>query len=332
MEATTKNNDVFNIVFMILVALMLSNACLAQSTDKNNQRANGASRMDSTMRQKLITTSPRLGGITISNTVTSIKADGHRFTVQMPTADISVPLYKNFKTAHPILIKTGVRYQGLILSDERKIGSNDFHSISIPILASYSLSRATNIAFIGSATISSDFKQDLEGQDILYNIGFRIGLHQNRKFKYGITPTYSKSYSGTFLLPVLDMDWTINKRLSLVAILPVRASLKYKLSEVHSLGATAWLGGNNMYRLNEPEKEQYIHLRQTNAGLIYDAKLGQRWKLNLVAGYTLMQKLETFNIDQKISLNKFNDLNHRVTNVAYHEKSFIVQSSISYQF
>lgn len=338
MEATTKSNDVFTVALLVLSVVMLSNVCRAQSNtnaDNRNgtqQNANDAARMDSIMRQKLITTSPRLGGVTVSNTISSIKTDGHRFTVQMPTVDFSVPLYKNFKTAHPVLIKAGVRYQGLILSEERKIGSNDFHSVSIPVIANYSLSRATNIGFIGSVTVASDFKQDLEGEDILYTIGFRIGLQQNKKFKYGITPTYSKSYSGTFLLPILDMDWTISKRLSLLAILPVRASLKYKLSEVHSIGATAWLGGNNMYRLSEPEKEQYIHLRQTNAGILYDARLGQRWKLNLVAGYTLMQKLETFNTDQKISLNRFNDLNNRVANVAYHEKSFIVQSSISYQF
>lgn len=314
-----------------LFMLTLSGECFAQSGEEKGNRQS-VQHTDTLVHKKFITTSPRLGGVTVTNTFIPVKADGNTFTMQMPTVDVSTPIYKNFKTRHPVLVKAGIRYQGLILSDERKIGSNAFHSISIPVIFSYSITRATNLTLISTTSVNSDFKQDIEGEDILYTVGVRIGFHQDRKFKYGITPTYSKSYSGTFLLPIIDIDWTINKRLTFTAILPARATLKYKLSEAHAVGTTVWLGGNNMYRLNEAEKEQYIHLRQTSAGLLYEAKLGQRWKLNIIAGYTLMQKLETFDIDQKISLNKFNDINHRRTNVAYHEKSFVVQTGISYQF
>ncbi|SKC83395.1 DUF6268 family outer membrane beta-barrel protein [Ohtaekwangia koreensis] len=331
MEANIENRKMFRSAIAALFMLALSGECFAQSGEAKDNRQS-SQRADTIVHKKFITTSPRLGGVTVTNTFIPVKADGNTFTIQMPTVDIGIPVYKNFRTKHPVLVKAGIRYQGLILSDERKIGSNAFHSISIPVLFSYSITRATNLTLISSTSVNSDYKQDIEEQDILYTVGVRIGFHQDRKFKYGITPTYTKGYSGTFLLPIIDIDWTINKRLTLTAILPARATLKYKVSEIHSLGATVWIGGNNMYRLNEAEKEQYIHLRQNNAGLLYEAKLGQRWKLNLTAGYTLMQKLETFDIDQKISLNKFNDLNHRRTNVAYHEKSFVVQTGISYQF
>jgi hypothetical protein len=88
-----------------------------------------------------------------------------------------------------------------------------------------------------------------------------------------------------------------------------------------------------MYRLNEEGKEQqYLHLRQTSAGLIYDLKIGKRWKLNLVAGHTLTQRLETFNMDQKVSFNGFGKLDDRISNVSYQQNSFIFQTGISYQF
>ncbi len=287
---------------------------------------------DTILRSKLITTAPRLGGITITNQVAPIKAGGNTFTMQTPTADIAIPVYKKFTTKHPILIRTGIRYQGLLLSNEKSISSTNFHSITVPLLASYSLSRATNMSFIGMATIASDFKTSIREEDVQYTAGIRFGFRQNKAFKYGITMTYVRNYAGEYLLPLPDIDWTINKRLSLTAILPARASLRYKLTEAQSLGLTASIGGG-MYRLNEAGKEQqYLHLRQSSGGLIYDLKLGQRWKLNLVAGHTFTQRLETFNLDQKVSFNGFSKLNDRKANVSYQQNSFIFQGGLSYQF
>lgn len=286
---------------------------------------------DSSSRSKLISTSPRLGGITITHQVAPVNANGNGFTMQLPVADIGIPVYKNFSSPHPVLVKTGIRYQGLLLSGENRIGSTNFHSVTVPLLLSYSFSRATSISFVGLASAGSDFKRSIKGEDILYTAGVRLGFQQNRALKYGVTLTYSHSYSGNFLLPLPDIDWTISRKLSLTALLPARASLRYKLSETQSLGITASINGS-MYRLNENGQAQYLHLRQNSGGLLYDLKLGQRWKLNLVAGHTFMQRLETFNMDQKVSFNGFGKLNDRVSNISYRQNSFIFQGSISYQF
>jgi len=286
---------------------------------------------DSSRPSKLTTTSPRLGGVNISNFVTPVKAAGKTFIMQSPVADIGMPVYKNFSSKHPILLKTGIRYQGLFLSNEKNIGSTDFHSITIPLLFNYSLSRATSISFIGLASAGSDFKRNLEGKDILYTVGVRIGFRQNKAFKYGVTLTYTNNYAGKYLLPIPDIDWTISKRLSLTGVLPARVSFKYKMSATQSLGLTASIS-SAMYRLNQNQDAQYLHLRQNSGGIIYDLTLSKRWKLNLVAGHTFMQRLETFNIDQKVSLNGFGKLNDRVSNISYQQNSFIFQGGISYQF
>jgi hypothetical protein len=286
---------------------------------------------DSLTRAKLTTTAPRLGGITISNMLAPVTANGNTFIMQQPVADIGIPLYKKFLTKHPIVVRAGIRYQGLLLSNEKNISSTNFHSITIPILFNYSLSRATTITFIGLASVASDFKQDLEANDVLYTAGVRVGFHQNKAFKYGVTLTYSHNYSGSFLLPLPDIDWTISKRLSLAGILPARVSLRYKINTTQSLGITTSVNGV-MYRLHQEKQAQYVHLRQNSGGLIYDLTFGRRWKLNLIAGHTFMQKLETFNIDQSVSLNKFGKLNDRISNVSYHQNSFIFQGGIGYQF
>lgn len=281
--------------------------------------------------KKFTTTAPLLGGVTITNIVSPIDAGGNNFNMQQPIADIGFPVYKDFSSAHPVLIKTGIRYQGLFLSGGQNIGINQFHSITIPLLLNYSLSRSINISFVGLASVGSDFKQNIKPADVLYTAGARIGFRPSQSFKYGITLAYISNYSGKFLLPIPDIDWTISNKLSLTGVIPSRASLKYQLSAMQSLGVTASLGAS-MYRLNTGSKGQYLHLQQNSAGLVYDIKLNQRWKLNLIGAHTFLQRLETFNIDQTVPFNGFTKFNNRTANVSYRQNSFLFQGGISYEF
>ena len=286
---------------------------------------------DSSTNAKLVTTAPKFGGLTISNMVAPIKANGNSFTLQQPVVDLGVPIYKNFKTAHSVFIKTGIRYQGLFLSGEKYIGSNNFQSLTVPLLISYGISRSTSITLIGSASVNSDFRRNIEAEDIVYSAGVRMGFRQRSSFKFGVTMIYLCNYTGKYLLPIPDIDWTISKRWSLAGIIPARATLRYKVTEAQSVGMTVMFN-NNSYRLNDQPKKQYLQLQQNSGGLIYECRLGRNWKLNMVAAHSFVQKLETFNIDQKVSFNKLNKLNDRITNVSYRQNSFVFQGGISYQF
>ncbi|OKS84759.1 DUF6268 family outer membrane beta-barrel protein [Mucilaginibacter polytrichastri] len=283
------------------------------------------------LHKKLATTAPFLGGVAVNNIVSPVSANGNTFTMQQPIVDLGFPVYKDFSAAHSFLIKTGIRYQGLFLSGEQNISSNEFNSITVPLLINYSLSQTTSISFVGLATLGSDIKGRIGAADILYTAGVRLGFRPGKSFRYGITLAYSSNYSGKFLLPIPDIDWTINKKWSFTGVIPARASLKYKLSELHSLGITASFSGS-MYRLDGGTKEQYIHLQQSSAGLIYDLKLNRRWKLNLIAGHTLSQRLETFNMDQRVPFDGFGKLNDRIANISYRQNSFIFQAGLSYEF
>ena len=286
---------------------------------------------DTTRHQLFVTTAPRLGGITVSNQLVPIKAGSSTITLNQPVVDIGIPLYKNFNTPHPIVIKTGFRYEGLFISNETKISGNNFHSLSIPILLSYSLSRTTNLSLIGLMTVSSDFKQNLRADDILYTAGVRLGFQPSNALRYGVTLTYISNYSGKYLIPIPDIDWTINKKLVLTAVLPSRVSLKYKLTGTQSIGITSAFVSNT-YLLNDPQKKQYLNLQQATSGLTYDITACKRWKFSVIAGHTLMQRLETFDMDQKIPLDGFGELNKRKFNISYRENSFILQAAISYEF
>jgi hypothetical protein len=286
---------------------------------------------DSSTRSKLITTSPKSGGVTLTYLVAPVKTGNSSFSIQQLIVDAGIPIYKNFKSKHPVLIRAGIRYQGLLLSNEKSISSTNFHAVTVPVLFNYSFSRAKNIMLIGTANVGSDFKQDVETKDIQYAAGIRMGFRQNRPFRYGVTLTYVRNYAGTYLVPIPDFEWAISKKMSLGGVLPARVSLKYQVSKAQSLGITTSVTGT-MYRLNEELKDQYLHIQQSSAGFIYDLQFRQRWKISLMAGHTFTQKLETFNINQKVGFNQFGKLNDRVANVSYNNNSFLFQAGISCQF
>jgi hypothetical protein len=267
---------------------------------------------------------PPLGNITVSDMVAPISSNSY---IQQPVFDFGVPLYKSY----PLMIKTGIRYEGLILNNEKSIGSTSFHALTLPLFINYSFSKTTSLTLIGLATVSSDFKRSPDAQDILYTAGIRLGFRPSDKLRYGVTLTYISNYSGKFLIPLPDIDWTISKKLSLSAVLPARASLKYKLTEAQSLGITSGYAGG-MYRLNATQNPQYLHLQQYSGGLLYDVKLGHQWKLNLIAGHTFMQRLETFDMNQKVSFDNFGKLNDRTPTVSYRQNAFVFQGSISFAF
>lgn len=288
----------------------------------------GAQNGDSSRRSALVTTAPLLGGLTVTDVMTPITANGHTFTAEQPIVDFGVPLYKNFRTKHPVIFKAEVRYQGLFLSGEQNIGSTDFHSLTGMLSYTYMFSRATNITFVGLGGVSSDFRRNPDASDIQYTAGVRIGFHQDRSFKYGVTVAYTSDYSGTYLLPLPDIDWTISQRWSLTALLPQRVSLKYKLSPGQFLGFTSGLN-TGAYRLNAGK---YLQWQQVDEGLLYEVNLGRHWAANLIAGYAVSQRLETFNDDQKMSLDSFGELGKRTPLVSYRQTSFVAQAGMSYKF
>ena len=303
---------------LLLAGVLLPFIGLTQTPDSNRQ-------------SKLLTVAPRLGGIALTDAVTPMRINGAGSMVQQHILDFGLPLYKDFTSPHPVFIKSGFRYENLIVPNIPALGSGAFQSFTIPLLASYALSRTTNLTFIGLATVSSELKQSLSFNELQYTAGLRIGFQPSKQLRYGVTLTYVNSYSGQLLIPVPDFDWTINHHLQLTAVVPSRISLKYKLTANQSLGLTSGYAATT-YGLADGKSKQYLSWQQYSGGLIYDLKLSGRWNINLVAGHSFMQRLETFDQQEKASFDNFSELNKRKPIYSDRQTSFVFQAIITYQF
>jgi len=308
--------------------LVLALAFSAKAAAQNKALKDSVKR---NINQPLLTASPLLGGVNVSDMFAPVSVNGSTFTIQQLTVDESSPVYRVKGTRHPFFIKAGFRYQGLFLANEPLIGSNNFHAINLQFYSTYVVSRKFNISGFASIGVASDFRKSPEGDDLNYLASIRFGVQKSRNLRYGISLTYINNYGGSYLVPLPDIDWVINDKWELESIIPFRTSLKHKLNPKHILGITQGLNGG-LYRLNDSDVKKYIQLQQYNTGLLYELHLSRYWHFNLVAGYAISQKLQTFTADQKVSLNHFGAAADRITEVSYKQRSFMLQGGISYKF
>ena len=280
------------------------------------------------------TKAPLLGGFNLGVIITPMETDDDNFTVQQYSLEIASPIYGSKKSKHPYFGKVSLKYEQMRLSENQIIDHTDFHNLRMLFSHSIILPKRKILTFIGSAGIGSDFKEGIKGEDIYFHTGVRMGWLNNKKFIYGVSLMYVNTYVGQFILPIPDFYWQIDERWSLNGLLPVKTSLDYTLSQSASIGLAINLNTSN-YRLHEEEnKDQFIQFFQYNGGLNYEKIVKERWKFSVFAGYTLMQRFQTFDNDKKVGINDFKALQEEDrANISYDkEKSPVFQFGFSYLF
>ncbi|WEK34313.1 MAG: DUF6268 family outer membrane beta-barrel protein [Candidatus Pseudobacter hemicellulosilyticus] len=280
----------------------------------------------------LTSTAPRLGGINVSGVLFPVSGNGKDFLIQQFSAEAGTPVrILKLKSNRPYFFRASLRYQGLYLSGEPFIGSNNFHSVTANLSYTTILSRSTHLSIFGLTGVASDFRKSITGSDLYYTVGARIALRQDKDFKYAINLVYTDMYTGSFLLPIPEFAWTINDKWSWTGFLPIRTSLKYKLSKQHQLGWTTTFQGAT-YRLNSGAGDEYIQHQQVSTGISYDWQLNHRWDLNIIGGYTLSNKLQTYSNSEKAGFNAFDKIQDRKWNLSYDRNTPFIQAGFNYKF
>jgi hypothetical protein len=114
------------------------------------------------------------------------------------------------------------------------------------------------------------------------------------QFKFGIY--YNSEFWGNFFIPLLGLDWTINKKQRLFGILPGYLIYEYRISK-----RVSW-GGNfrtftNSYAMGNyfslPPISDFIRIDDNQLGVYADVYLSPKFVLNAEAGYSILRKVRT---------------------------------------
>ncbi|MEQ8359848.1 MAG: DUF6268 family outer membrane beta-barrel protein [Cytophagales bacterium] len=140
----------------------------------------------------------------------------------------------------------------------RKTGLNtfDLHSAILQIGYGKKWNEQWNILLLFLPKISSDWN-GISSEDLQIG-GIVIATKKiNEKFRYKFGLYYNREYFGNLFVPVLGLDWRINKKLNFFGLLPRGLNLEYKaLKTIHFGLAHETI--TTTFRLNGDFNNNYI--------------------------------------------------------------------------
>jgi hypothetical protein len=119
---------------------------------------------------------PGMGSFEINHQFSSFKVSGNKLKMNQLGGTLTLPVINKFKDGKFDFLLVGVGYNKLSLSGtENKFGTEDFHTLSLPITFQKSISEKYALVATFVPAISSDFK-DISGEDMVYSAAFMLKI------------------------------------------------------------------------------------------------------------------------------------------------------------
>ena len=125
---------------------------------------------------------------------------------------------------------------------------------------------------------------------------------KNDDFMWRIGVLYNQEFFGTYIVPVVYLDWNLTSKLKVKGLLPVYAKVYMQPSEKLSYGLH-FIGLTTTYRINEPSyKNYYVDRRSIDLSLFTNIHLLDNIFFEGRAGYSLSRDYGLFEENDKIDL------------------------------
>ncbi len=126
------------------------------------------------------------------------------------------------------------------------------------------------------------------------------GKRYSEKLKIGFGALFNQEFFGPNLVPLIDLDWKLNEKWSIVGLYPVYGKVKYKFNERLD-GGWSHFGLVTTYRLGDPNYEgDYIDRRSIDETLYARYRLFGDFFLEGRFGYSLGRSYNQYEADQKV--------------------------------
>jgi hypothetical protein len=107
---------------------------------------------------------------------------------------------------------------------------------------------------------------------------------------------YNSEFFGPFFWPLFGLDWKINNKQRLFAILPAYATYEYRISKKLSWGGN-FRTYTNSYKVHDPTPSatsfDYTRFDDNQVGAYMDFYLTQRLVANAEVGYSIMRRVQS---------------------------------------
>lgn len=173
------------------------------------------------------------------------------------------------------------------------------------------------------------FMTDMKGGGI-ENFQFGGLAIYEKKYNSNLTMGYGAMYNhgffGPYLVPLVNLNWTLTERFSITGMLPVFAKLNYKVSDRFTAGFSHF-GLTTSYGLNDTDyAEDYLERQSIDLALFGNYKLYNNFYLEARFGQSISRCYKQYGSDDKVDfalpLITFGD-NRTLKNVQFEDGPFI---------
>lgn len=175
----------------------------------------------------------------------------------------------------------------------------DVHGFILRTGLYHKFSKQRGIQIFLAPRFMSDFKNvDIDhfqmGALALYEKRFREGL------KMGFGAMYNQEFFGPYFVPLVNLDWQISNKWSIVGLFPIYGKIKYQVNERLSTGLSHF-GLITTYRLGSPEYEgDYMERKSIDESLFARYRLFGDIYIEGRVGYALGRSYAQYEADQKV--------------------------------
>jgi len=195
---------------------------------------------------------------------------------------------KEFKNGNTLLIRINSEMMNSTFSPDSSY-SKQLAAVSIPLGFMFvSKNKKWKTVAMVVPKIASDFR-DNAMTDYNYQLGGifieNFQIKENVKLKLGLY--YNSEAFGNFFMPLVGVDWKINKRINLYGILPSNYKLEFNIIKNRLYTGLCFKSATRSYRLSKGNNYDYVRYDEEEIKLFIDCFVAKKILVFAEAGYTL---------------------------------------------
>jgi hypothetical protein len=196
-------------------------------------------------------------------------------------------LPKQFKNGNTLLIRLNTETINSTITPDSSYSSR-LSSISLPIgMKLVTKNKKWETILIAVPKIASDFKDVIDSYDIQYGGIFLQHFVPNDKLKVKAGLYYNKEAFGDFYVPLVGVDWKVNKRINMYGILPTNYKIEFNILKDRLYTGLNLKYFTRSFRLSKANNNDYVRYDEAQVKLFIDCFVVPKVLVFAEVGYSI---------------------------------------------
>lgn len=196
-------------------------------------------------------------------------------------------LPKVFKNGNTLLVRLNGETMNSTISPDSSY-SYRLSSVSLPLGFKFvAKNKKWETIVIGVPKIASDFRDKTDGYDWQLGGIFLQHFVPNEKLKIKLGLYYNREAFGNFFMPLVGVDWKINKRMQLYGILPSNYRFEVNIIKDKLYMGLCYKAATRSFRLSSKNNYDYVRYDEQQVKLFLDCFVYKKILLFVDAGYSI---------------------------------------------